>query len=195
MLISYKTVVLVHTAQLISKLTGYHAALTNSGEFYLLLPIQSFFRMVRGCTTTPPSYDEPCDEGSSRNGKYKVWLLFTSFLTNLRTAVFHVIHVLRATVATMSQKRSPKNSPPLSGCHNVTRASTTRIWMVICSVIRSAPKCSLIQMVSQAPCTVLNMLMLHAIPLPLIMLTTTTQTVRSRLLCTKMNVLFSTNPG
>jgi len=29
------------------------------------------FRMVRGCTTTPPSYDEPCDEGSSRNGKYK----------------------------------------------------------------------------------------------------------------------------
>ena len=32
MLISYKTVVLAHSAQLISKLTGYLAALTNSGK-------------------------------------------------------------------------------------------------------------------------------------------------------------------
>jgi len=32
---------------------------------------QHQFRLVRGCTRDPPSYDAPCEEGGSRNGKYK----------------------------------------------------------------------------------------------------------------------------
>ena len=143
--------------------------------------------MIRGCSSTPPTTEQDCFEGSSRNGKFKVFSFFETFKLELtlifdwnRIAKWPVTRVYLETVAITIWTLFRISSLNWSTWTTVTHVSCMKTWMAVWMETKTVPSSNSAVPTLPAPWSVRDTPMLHATrPRRFTLITLKLQTVSS----------------
>ena len=147
------------------KSTGSRGDNINSGMNARVRYCHNRFRLVRGCTRDPPSYDAPCEEGGSRNGKYKVFSFLCYHQTTLilfRTAAYHAIQDKMVTVVIPDWMLFRESLPVGLKLRRAWPVSTTRAQMELSQETKNAAVSNSKAVASPVPWFALSMPRHHA---------------------------------